>query len=244
MTKKRRRSIQRVEPQPQPKTQNQPMLIAGVTVVAVVLVALLILLGSQPDKDESPTAHVEVEGVEIGITEDGFPYQGSPDAPVKFIEFSDYTCGHCRDFALEKEPKIVAEYVSAGKVQYIYHYYALQQTLLSEAACCAADQGRFWEYHRLMFRDQSRFGSIETLEDLQALLVDFAEQSGLDVPAFEECWSSHKHQETIIEAIETAQAMGVGGTPAFSVQGELIVGNQPYDVFQTAIEDALAQAGQ
>ncbi len=248
MAKKRRTRTTKVKPEPVEASQNrQVLMIVGVTLVAVIVVGLLAFLSAQSDDDETTTSPTEggtvVEEIETGITEDGYPYQGSPDAPVKFIEYSDYLCGHCKDFALEKEPKIVADYVATGQVQYIFHYYALQQTLLAEASHCAADQGHFWAYHRVMFENQGRItsGEIETLEDLEAMLVDFADQVGLDVPAFRECWSSHKHEQTIINSIESAQAVGVGGTPAFFIHDEFVVGNQPYDVFQQAIEEALAE---
>jgi protein-disulfide isomerase len=133
-----------------------------------------------------------------------------------------------------------------GQVQYIYQYYALgnAQVLLGEAAHCAADQGRFWGYHVAMFSNQDRFGPISTMDELQTLLAEIADVVGLDVSEFEECWGSHQHQETIIESIQAARAIGVGGTPTVSIQGEMIVGNQPYDVFQQAIEAALAEADQ
>jgi protein-disulfide isomerase len=131
-------------------------------------------------------------------------------------------------------------------VQYIFHYYALGefQILLGEAAHCAADQGGFWEYHMLMFENQRRFGSVNSLEELQDLFGQFAEQVGLDVSAFDTCWSSHQHQESIVESVLSARESGVSGTPAFSIQGELLVGNQPLDVFREAIEKSLAEVEQ
>jgi protein-disulfide isomerase len=224
-----------------PKTESQiwPRYGRALLVVLAVITALGIF-GACSNNDQANTEG-EVGKLETGITEDGFPYKGSPDAPVKMIEYSDYLCGHCKAFALEKEPRITEEYVEAGKVQYIFHYYALgeAQVLLGEAAHCAADQGRFWDYHRVMFESQDQFASIATMEDLQALLVQFAEQAGLEVSDFEACWDSHQHQQTIIDAVMSAREQGVGGTPTFSIQGELLVGNQPYEVFQEAIEAAL-----
>jgi protein-disulfide isomerase len=223
---------------------HKQLLIVGMTIVAVMFVALLIYLGAlSRSRGEIKTEPAEIE---TGITADGFPYQGSPDAPVKLIEYSDYLCGHCRSFALETEPKIVNDYVATGKVQYIYHYYALGRTqvLLEEAAHCAADQGHFWAYHKLMFENQDRFRTVKSLEDLQALLNEFAGQANLDVAGFETCWNSHQYQESIIELILSAQEKGIGGTPTFSIQGELIVGNQPYQVFQQAIEASLQEAKQ
>ena len=226
------------------KVESRSLFIIGRVLFIVLAVILSIgLLGACSNKEEDNTKD-GAGGLGVGITEDGFPYKGSPDAPVKIIEYSDYLCGHCKGFALEKEPIIAKEYVETGQVQYIYHYYALgeAQVLLGEAAHCAADQGQFWDYHKVMFENQSRFGSIATMDDLQALLRQFAEQAGLDVTEFEACWDSHQHQQTIIDAVMSARENGVGGTPTISIQGELFVGNQPYDVFQKAIEAALSDS--
>jgi protein-disulfide isomerase len=229
---------------------HKGLAVAGTTLGAVLVVVVLVLLGAYsrsqetgavvegPDGEGGSEENVE-GGIETGVTEEGFPYQGSPDAPVKLIEYSDYLCGHCKDFALETEPRIVEEYVATGKVQHIYHYFVLSQPLLDEAAHCAADQEHFWEYHRVMFAGQSRFGDISTMEELQALLVEFAQQVGLDVPEFEACWTSHRHQQAILEATQEGIDQGISGTPTFSVQGELMVGNQPYENFQKAIEASL-----
>jgi protein-disulfide isomerase len=225
------------------KQGRKPLSMAGLAALTVAILAMLVLLGACSGGDGGESESVLAENT-TGITEDGFPYKGSPDAPVKVIEYSDYLCGHCRNFFLEKEPMIVKEYVDTGKVQYIHHYYALgeAQVLLSEASHCAADQDRFFEYHEVMFENQGQFGSVETLEDLQSQLTELAEQAELDVAEFEECWSSHQHQETVIDAVMAARERGVGSTPTISVQGELIVGDQPYDVFQKAIEAGLAGA--
>jgi protein-disulfide isomerase len=162
------------------------------------------------------------------------------------IEFSDYLCGHCREFALDKEPLIEEAYIATGKVQYVFHYYALgeAQVLLGEASHCAADQGQFWAYHRTMFENQSRFGSVDSLETLQRLLDEFAEQAGLDMAGFQACWTGHENQEAIIRAVQDARERGVSGTPTFAIGGELLVGNQPYEVFEQAIEAALTEAAQ
>jgi protein-disulfide isomerase len=218
------------------------LLIAGITVAAMAFFALVVFAGSL-SRQTTQAAKVDLAHLETGVTAEGFPYQGSPDAPVKLIEYSDYLCGHCRAFVLEKEPQLIDEYVATGKVQYISHYYALgeAQVFLVEAAHCAADQERFWPYYRTMFENQARFRSVESLEDLQTLLNEFAGQADLDVSKFEACWNSHQHRQDIIESIQAAYEKGVQSTPTFSVQGEMIVGNQPYEVFQQAIENSLAE---
>ena len=224
---------------------HKQRLIIGVTAIALLIFVFLVILGAESRKDGEKTLTEQGE-MAAGITADGYPYQGSPEAPVKIVEYSDYLCGHCRNYAFDTEPRIVDEYVASGKVQYIFHYYALGevQVLLSEAAHCAADQGHFWEYHKLMFENQRSFGSISSLEELQSLLVQIAQQVDVDVSAFETCWSSHQHQETIVESVLSARESGVGGTPTFSIQGDLLVGNQPFETFREAIEASLAEVEQ
>jgi protein-disulfide isomerase len=193
---------------------------------------------------ELPVAGLQPANAEIKLTAEGYPYLGSPDAPVKMYEFTDYFCGHCAYFALEKVPLLEEEYINAGKVQYIMQYYALgmdARLYVVEAGACAADQGRFFEYQRLLFSSQQELAETP-IEQWGDLLLAYAQQVGLDVDAFGSCWEELGHQELIMASISDAREKGVSGTPAFLINGELIVGNQPYDVFKAAIDKALDEA--
>jgi protein-disulfide isomerase len=202
---------------------------------------------------EATTAEVEYSQVEpeaasaevdAGLTAEGYPYLGSPDAPVKMYEFSDYFCGHCAHFALDTAPLIEQEYVNTGQVQYIVQYYALgmdARLSVVEAGACAADQGRFFEYQRELFSQQQQLGQTP-VDQWGDLLLGYAQQLGLDVDVFGSCWEQAPHQEQILASIDAARQKGVGGTPAFLINGELVVGNQPYEQFQAIIEQALDDA--
>jgi protein-disulfide isomerase len=195
-----------------------------------------------PEAEPTPTEPVGGEG----LTVEGYPYLGSPDAPVKMFEYTDYFCGHCAYFSLEKVPLIEEEYVATGKVQYIMQYYALGQDarlLVVEAGACAADQGHFFEYQRTLFSNQQELANTP-IDQWKDLLMQYAGQVGLDVATFEACWEQAPHQEQILTSINDARQKGVSGTPAFLINGELVVGNQPYEQFQAVIEQALAEATQ
>jgi protein-disulfide isomerase len=229
------------------------LLVVGVSIAAVVVVAGLILLNILGSGDEGPS----VTGVatvsagdrvpsDSGVTAEGFPYVGSADAPVKLIEYSDYFCGHCGEFTLDKAPRIEEEYVATGQVQYIVQYHALgKDARLSvvEAGACAADQGAFFDYHRLLFTKQQELGGTPP-DQWKDLLVQYAGQLGLDEASFEACWDRGQHQGQIIASIDDARRKGVSSTPTFLINGTLLIGNQPYETFQAAIEEAFAEATQ
>ena len=223
------------------KRRWQTLLLVVVSLVVALLVSSC-QNASEPEP-EAPSAAPETASVEVGenLTAEGYPYLGSPDAPVKMIEFSDYFCGHCATFALDKAPLIEEEYVNTGKVQYIVQYYALgmdARLSVVEAGACAADQGRFFEYQRELFSHQQQLGQT-SVDQWGDLLLGYAQQVGLDVETFGSCWEQAPHQEQILTSITAARQKGVGGTPAFLINGQLVVGNQPFEQFQAVIEQAL-----
>jgi len=224
----------------------------AVSVVAVLAIIVLLVSSCSGDSDKEPAAGLDTGVVDsvgeaaANLTAEGYPYRGSPDAPVKMFEYSDYFCGHCATFALEKAPQIEEAYVATGKVQYIAQYYALgldARLSIVEAAACAADQGRFFEYQRALFVDQQKLGTTP-VDQWGDLLAQYAQQLGLDTATFGACWEQTSHREQILTSIDDARQKGVGGTPAFLINGELLVGNQPYEQFQAVIEQALAEATQ
>jgi protein-disulfide isomerase len=173
---------------------------------------------------------------------------GPDSAPVKMVEFSDYQCPFCELFVTTTEPELQSEYIQNGLVQMEFHNFAItggngppdsnESTLAAEAAECANDQGRFWEYHYKLFAEQSGENRGAFLPDR---LKQFATDLGLDRGEFDACLDSHKHIGLIQEEREEAIQTGVGGTPSFLINGELVVGYQPFDQFRLHIEKALAE---
>lgn len=135
--------------------------------------------------------------------------------------------------------RIRAEYVDTNKVRFVYKHFAIlgpESNRSAEASECATEQGRFWEFHDLVFEDQSINHS--TLD--QAKLVSLARDIGLDTAAFTECLSSGKYSLQIARESQAVQALGVRGTPGFLVNGLFVSGAQPFEVFQQIIEEQLA----
>ncbi len=102
----------------------------------------------------------------------------------------------------------------------------------AEAARCAGEQDKYWEYHDVLFKNISALG----LENLKKFAVDLK----LDAAKFNTCVDSGKHVAAINKDMADGTKVGVTGTPAFVINGRFLSGAQPYDAFQTAIEDALA----
>jgi protein-disulfide isomerase len=119
-------------------------------------------------------------------------------------------------------------------VRFIYRHFAILGKLseqAAQAAECAGEQGKFWEYHDRLFANQGAF--------IDAKLKQYARDLGLKVPAFSKCLDSAKYKEKVQGETAVAAFLGARGTPTFFVKGRLLVGAQPFEVFQSAIEEEL-----
>ena len=166
---------------------------------------------------------------------------GEPNAPVRVVEFSDFQCAYCRQFFLQTEQPLIEDYVTAGKVYFVYRtlgdWLGPASQASAEAAYCAGDQGRFWEYHDLLFANQ---GSGAFLRDR---LRAFAQALDLDEEGFNACLSSAKYRDQVRQDLADGLQAGVRGTPSFLINGKLVAGAQSYAMFRQEIEAALAEAG-
>ncbi len=156
--------------------------------------------------------------------------KGRPDAPITIVEFSDFQCSYCRKFWKETLPKIEAEYIDTGKARFVYrHFVALGpfSERAAEAAECAGEQGRFWTYHDRLFESTGRLA----LTDAQLM-----EELGLDATAFDACLRSGRHAERIGRETQLARRLGASGTPAFLIDGKLLIGAHPFETFRRILD--------
>ncbi len=181
----------------------------------------------------------------------GAPFLGDANAKLTLVEFTDYQCPFCKRHFNGVLPQIKKDYVDTGKVKYVMRQFPLvsihpRATKASEAALCAGDQGKYWEVHDRIFRDQRKLSD----EDLQA----HAEAESLESGQFKDCLSSGKYTEQVkTDAAEGATA-GVRGTPSFFLgltdpsnsekimATEYIRGAQAFPSFKTAIDKMLSGA--
>ncbi len=166
-------------------------------------------------------------------------FRGDPNAPVTIIEFADFQCPYCGRFFAQTEPQIDKAYIQSGKVRFGYFGFAFlgqESNWAAEAAECAADQNKFWEYHDKLYGSQSGENQGAFNKDN---LKKFAGELKLDTSAFDECLDSGKYTQLIQEESSTASSIGVRSTPTFLINGQAIVGAQPFEIFQQTIDSLL-----
>jgi protein-disulfide isomerase len=171
------------------------------------------------------------------------PSLGRLDAPVTIVEYMDYQCPFCERFRTDAFPALKKNLIDTGKVRFVKrdlplpaHAAALKA---AQAARCAGDQGKFWEMHDLLLAGFSTLGP--------DAFARFARELSLDAQAFKACLDSDRHVEDIRAIGREAAAAGITGTPTFVVgtirgsalEGIRIVGAQPYEVFEKAVEEFL-----
>jgi protein-disulfide isomerase len=173
-------------------------------------------------KLSEPRQQVEAKG----------PARGPNNAPVTVVEFSDFQCPFCSR-AHDTVEQVMQNY--AGKVRLVFRHFPLEfhknAAKAAEAAMCANEQGKFWEYHDLLFKNQS------TLEVPQ--LKDHAKEVGLESGTFSACLDSGKYKKDVDEDMAAGQKVGVSGTPAFFINGVMLSGAQPFDEFKKVIDQEL-----
>lgn len=176
--------------------------------------------------------------------------EGAEDAPVTIIVFGDYLCNHCAAFSLRERPRIEEEFVNTGKARLVFYDFVLDPRpeagtfLAARAARCAGDQGRFWDFHEHLYKNQITWGLDG---DKLGVFEDFADELGLDSDEFKGCLNSDRHAREVSANLELAQALGLDGTPAVLVGAE---GSMPlnlpdyyFQTIQQAVEEVLSRGG-
>lgn len=168
---------------------------------------------------------------------------GNPDAPVKIVEFADFSCPHCREFDEETHGDLLKEFVEPGLASIEYHYVAFLgpgSVRAAEAAECANDQGAFWEMHDLLFLRQAAGAfSEDNLKDFAREVREH--RSDFDVNKFDECLESGDKKSIVEEQLKAADKEGVNSTPTFLINGEMLAGNQSIESMRRIINRNLGR---
>ncbi len=211
--------------------------------VKIVVVIAVLILGYNYFSDRGVTGNVvgnepagnqDPVGGQVGIG--GNSIKGDENAPVTIVEFSDYECPFCARFYVQTYGQIEEEYINTGKVKLVYRDFPLSihpnAQKAAEAAECAGEQGKYYEMHDLLFENGASGG----VDSYKA----YAGQIGLNLADFNNCLDSGAMASEVQKDFQEGQQYGVQGTPAFFINGKLISGAQPYNVFKQEIEAALA----
>ena len=182
---------------------------------------------------------VEAEAVEVEFDENEDPVLVEKNAPVTIVEFSDFQCPFCERFASQTFDRIKTDYVDTGKVRFVYRDFPLEAIhndarKSAEAAQCAHEQEKFWEYHDKLFENQDAL----SFDDLK----EYAQDAGLDTDKFNDCLDNEKYKDEVQKDLDDGEKYGVTGTPAFFINGKLLSGAQPFENFKAVIETELAKS--
>jgi protein-disulfide isomerase len=230
------------------QTRNRAISI-GVVVVGALLLAFLFIY-----------PNVKPIGEIVSITPGVYPQtdmntMGDPNAPVKLDIWEDFQCPACKNFSADIEPLLIQNYVTTGKVYFIFHHYPFidggspsgESHQAANASMCAGEQGRFWDYKKILYANWigENVGSFSDRK-----LAAFAESLVLDMDKFNECFNANTYKVQIDQDFKDGVDAGVTGTPAIFVDGVFVVnpageGYIPsYEDIAAAIEAALAKATQ
>ncbi|MBI4895223.1 MAG: DsbA family protein [Candidatus Aenigmarchaeota archaeon] len=222
-------------------SKESTVLVIGVVIVIVILAALAINL-AQPKTDvikKDPVITKEPvktpENPKISVDDD--PYIGSNSSKITIVEFSDFQCDFCGKFHRDTFPLIKKNYIDTGKVKFVYRDYPIQghdfAIQSAEAADCALEQNKFWEYHDILFNNQNAL-------DL-ASLKKYAKDLGLNETRFNDCLDSEEYRPELVNDANDGIKYGVTQTPYFFINGVAIDGAYPYNIFESVIEQELAK---
>lgn len=167
---------------------------------------------------------------------------GRPDAPVKIIEFSDFECPYCAQFATVTEPDVRKRLVETGDASFRYYDYPLDQHPnswpASHAAACANEQGKFWEMHDRIFAGQNDWNGQATSRP-KGVFEGYARQIGLDVGKWEQCFDEQRHLKKIQANKAEGDRRQIQGTPAFFVNDRKFEGID-FDGLKALVDSAKA----
>jgi len=166
---------------------------------------------------------------------------GPENAKVTIIEFGCYVCPYTKN-AEPVVKQILEKY--QGRIRYTFRNFPVHRhadsELHAEAALCAGDQGKFWEYHEKIFSDQDLCRNISSV-GMREMLINDAALLGLDVQKFTQCLKSEKYKAEVEADLQAGIMAGVRGTPTFFINNRTIIGDKPLAAFVYVIDEELSK---
>lgn len=170
--------------------------------------------------------------------------QGDTNAPLQVLEFGDFECPQCANFAIVTEPDVRSRLIATGQISLRYFDFPLPMHRntwpASHAAACAEEQGKFWPMHDQLYARQEEWNG-EATSNPKKLFMAYATGLALDVKKFEECYDSQKFQREIDANRLEAERRQINSTPTFVIGKRVIPGNLPFDHFKAYVDSALAE---
>ena len=175
------------------------------------------------------------------LIKNGSPMIGNPSSPISILEWGDYQCTFCYRFHMSSFNVILDEYINSGRANFVFKDFPLNgpdSVFAAEAAYCAEDQDKYWQYHDELYIN---WGGEKTGWITVDSLNEFATTVDLEIDEFNLCINEHKYSQRVLELEKFGKEIGIDATPSFLIfNDEKIIkirGNQPVDVFRKAIEE-------
>ncbi len=176
------------------------------------------------------------------VTTGDLPVMGNANAKLTIVEFADFRCPFCEQFFKTVEPNLIKDYVDTGKVKFAFRNNAIlgqQSTWAAEAAECANEQGKFWQYHDWLYQNQVSESNLDFYS--KDNLIKYATDLGMNHDQFASCLNSDKYSSNVQKDVSDAQSAGITGTPTTVIGNQIMAGAQPYASFQSQIDTLLAK---
>ena len=222
------------------KKSRLALLVVGIIIIAILIVGWRFLFPANTDNN---IEHIAADSPVLG------------NSTLYLIEFSDYECPYCQasegtnqeviDLLKQRDPsweapipKVIEEYVNTGLVSLVFRNYPVHQNKEPVLAVkCAKEQGKFWEYHTLLFENYDSL--------LNADLKRYASDTNLDLNQFTQCLDSKKYQSSMDNDLSDGSGLGVSGTPTFFIGNdeigyEKLVGAQSFAAFKQIIDSKIS----
>lgn len=205
-------------------------------IIAAVIAAIVTvyIISSTEAKSDQTSAQA--------LMQNGSPLLGDPNAKITIVEWGDYQCTYCHAFHQNTKADLFQAYVNTGKVNFVFRDFPLNgpdSVLAAEAAYCADDQNKYWQYHDELYNNWAgeRTGWVN-----QNSLDKFANNVGLDLNEFDKCMTSNKYEQKVLDNQKFGQQIGIDATPTFVIFSEKkspikIVGAQPISVFKQVLDN-------
>jgi protein-disulfide isomerase len=213
------------------RTRNRILVILLVAAGGLLVVFALIRPGIQratstPSANDTPMVVITPRAINALVSETSM---GSPDAKVKMDVWEDFQCSGCMVYSTKLEPQIIQTFVETGKIYYTFHFMPFidggtgESHQSANAAMCATEQGRFWDYHDTLFANWTG-ENVGDYADIR--LVAYARQLGLDMVVFNKCFEANAYASQISQDAQAGSDKGVPPTPGIFVNGQKVKSSQ------------------
>lgn len=225
------------------------------TIIAIIAVGVIVAAGAgaffatsaaqkQPQQSDEEFARQVFQKMQAPTIASA-PVLGNPGAPVTVVEFGDYLCTFCHRFHQDTKDSLMADYVQTGKARFVFKDFPINDnlgggsSLGAQASYCAADQGKYWEFHDYMY---DNWGGEKAGWITKESMASYAQKAGVsDVGQFKSCLDSGKYAQTVKDNFDLAKTVGLNATPSFIIvpaagKPTLIEGAQPYQAFQKVLD--------